>query len=380
MAPLVLNNELRLLHESVRRFFQNESPVRALRELRDSRSEKGYSPDVWQGMVEMGLVGLTIPEEYGGLGYEYLGWAPVLEEVGRNLVASPFFSTVVLGANAIQQGGNEEQKREMLPAVAGGELLVALALEEGNYHAPMQTAMNAVRTNLGYALTGHKRFVLDGHVADVLIVPARTAGDAGDEGGITLFLVDARSQDLSFERTFLVDGRSACVITFNEVEVGDSAILGEVDNGYLLLEHVLDIGRIALAAEMLGLCKEAFERTLAYLKTRKQFGVHIGSFQALQHRASQMFCELELCQSVVFKGLVAIDADDSELPLLASLAKYTLGKTTQLVTREAIQMFGGIGMTDEEEIGLFLKRAIAAEQTLGGESYHLDRFASRRGF
>ncbi|MEM7130446.1 MAG: acyl-CoA dehydrogenase [Chloroflexota bacterium] len=380
MAPLVLNEELKLLHDSARRFIQKESPVSELRNLRDSRSETGYSPELWQGMVEMGWIGLTIPEEHDGLGYERLGWAPILEEMGRNLVASPFLSTVVLGATAVQIGGNDAQKAEILPSIASGEKIMALALEEGNHHAPTQINMAAVKTESGYSLSGQKRFVLDGHIADTLIVPVRTSGTSGDTQGITLMLVDGGSPDLSVERTIMVDNRNASVITFNEVEVASSAVLGEVDNGYPLLEKMLDVGRIALAAEMLGVCLETFERTLNYLKTRKQFGVHIGSFQSLQHRASQMFCELELCKSVVLRGLVAIDEEGGDLAMAASLAKYTLGQATQLVTREAIQMYGGIGMTDEEEIGFFLKRAVAAEQTLGGDSYHSDRFASLRGY
>lgn len=380
MSTLVMNEELQMLRDSAHSFIQKESPVEALRKLRDSRDENGYSKDLWRGMVDMGWTSLTIPEDHSGMGYEYVGLAPIMEEIGRSLVASPFFATVVLGASLVQRAGSDAQKSEILPAVAAGEKLLALALEEGNHHSPTQIATQAAPTDNGYALSGTKTFVLDGHIADTLIVPARTSGNAGDTNGITLFLVDANQADVEIERTMMVDSRNAARVTLNEVSVPSAAILGEVDGGFAPLEQTLDIGRAALAAEMLGVANEAFERTTNYLKTRKQFGRHIGSFQALQHRSSQMFCELELCKSVVLKALMAVDEEDPNLPELASMAKYTLGETTKRVTREAIQMFGGIGMTDEEEIGFFLKRAIAAEQTLGGQSYHADRFASLRGY
>jgi len=380
MTALVMNEELQMLQDSARGFIQKESPVEALRKLRDSRDADGYSTDLWRGMVEMGWTSLTISEDFGGMGYEYVGLGPIMEEIGRSLVASPFFATVVLGSTLVQSAGSDDQKADLLPAIAAGDKLLALALEEGNHHAPTQIAMQAVKTDSGYALSGHKTFVLDGHIADTLIVPARTSGSSGDADGITLFLVDTNLADVEIERSLMVDSRNAARVTLNEVSVSEAAILGEVDHGYAPLEKTLDIGRAALAAEMLGLAQEAFERTTNYLKTRKQFGQHIGSFQALQHRASQMFCELELCKSVVLKALIAVDEDDADLPQLASMAKYTLGETTKRVTREAIQLFGGIGMTDEEEIGFFIKRAIAAEQTLGGQSYHADRFASLRGY
>lgn len=380
MATLVKNEELQLLQDSARRFIQNESPVSSLRSLRDERSEEGFSKAVWSGMVDLGWVALTIPEEYGGMGYDHAGWGPILEEMGRALVSSPFLSTAVFGSTMVKLAGSATQKDEILPQIAEGNLLIALALEEGNVHAPEQISMYAVQTEGGYSLSGQKNFVLDGHVADKLVVPVRTSGEPGEERGISLFLVDAAAEDLDIERTMMVDSRNAATATFNEVVVPVSALLGELDEGFPILERVLDIGRIALSAEMLGLAQEAFERTVAYLKTRKQFGQHIGSFQALQHRAAHMFCELELCKSVIIKALIAIDEDDPDLPALASLAKYTLGETTKLITREAIQMFGGIGMTDEEEIGFFLKRAIVAEQTLGSDRYHLDRFARLRGY
>ncbi|MBV7327519.1 acyl-CoA dehydrogenase [Chloroflexi bacterium TSY] len=380
MTDIAIHEELQLLRDSARSFIQKESPVSALRKLRDNRDETGFSRQLWQEMAELGWVGMTIPEQYDGMGYGYIGWGPILEEMGRGLVASPYFSTAVLGATAVQLSGRDEQKESILPEVASGERLLAFALEEGDHHAPESTALEATRTDSGYVLSGRKRFVQDGHVADHLIVTARTSGQPGDRRGLSLFLVDAAAADIEIDRTIMVDTRNAADIAFNEVEVSSASLLGTADEGAEILEKVLNIGRIALATEMLGVAQEAFDRTINYLKTRQQFGVYIGSFQGLQHRASQMFCELETSKSVVQKALQAIDDDTPHLAQMASLAKYTLGETTQLVTREAIQMFGGIGMTDEEEIGFFIKRAIVAEKTLGDHAYHLNRYASLQGY
>jgi acyl-CoA dehydrogenase len=374
---LVINEEQNLLKQTAKRLVQDKAPITALRELRDNRDETGFSRELWQEMVNMGWAGIVIPEEYGGYDYGYVGLGLLLEECGRTLTVSPLIATVLLGATAIKLGGTEEQKQAILPAVAAGELLLALALEEGNHHAPTKIALSAAQTANGYRLSGQKVFVLDGHVADKLIVVARTSGMSGDEAGISLFLVDADTAGITTKRTIMVDSRNAANVTFDNVDVPASALLGELDNGYSILEKVLDIGRIGLAAELLGSAQEAFQRTVAYLKERSQFGVLIGTFQALQHRAVKMFCEIELCKSVVLKALLTIDEDDEALlPKVAALAKAKLCETIKLVTCEAIQMFGGIGMTDEEEIGFFIKRARVAQQTLGDTNYHINRFAS----
>ena len=242
--------------------------------------------------------------------------------------------------------------------------------------SPFDISSTAVKERHTYRLTGQKIFVLDGHVADELIVVARTSANRTDREGITLFLVNATTPGITRHRNIMVDSRNACRINFDEVVVAESRMLGAVDQGADLLEYVLDVGRICLAAEMLGGLQEAFERTIAYLKTRVQFDVLIGSFQGLQHRAARMFCEVELAKSVVIAALTALDedADRTTIAEQASMAKAKVSEVFKLVSNEAIQMHGGIGMTDEEEIGFFLKRARVAEQALGGISYHLNRW------
>ncbi len=240
--------------------------------------------------------------------------------------------------------------------------------------------MTAEQTSGGYVLSGKKTFVLDGHVADQLVVVARTSGESGDRPGLTLFLVDANAKGLTTTRTLMVDSRNAAIVEFGAVEVESSAILGTVDAGAEVLDSVLDRATAALSAEMLGTCLEAYERTLQYLKDRKQFGVPIGSFQALKHRAAQMFVQIELSRSIVLDALQAVDEERPDLSTVVSVAKARISDAAFLIGNEALQMHGGIGMTDEEEIGFFLKRARVAQFTLGDASYHRDRFATQQGF
>ncbi|MGH2897751.1 MAG: acyl-CoA dehydrogenase, partial [Solirubrobacteraceae bacterium] len=276
--------------------------------------------------------------------------------------------------------GNETLKKEILPAVAKGERILALALEEASHHAPYAIATRAEATANGYRISGRKTFVLDGHVADHLVVVARSAGKSGERDGLTLLLVPKGARGLTVTRTIMVDGRNAANVTLDGVEVDKSAVLGSAGRGADLLDRVLDRSTIGLAAEMLGTLAEAFERTIVYLKERKQFGVPIGSFQALKHRAANMFVEVELARSIVLDALRAIDENRPDVAQLASIAKARVSDAIHLVGNEAVQMFGGIGVTDEEEIGLFLKRARVAELTLGDAAYHRARFARLNGF
>lgn len=367
---LILNEEQEMLKTSAREFLQLKAPVSALRFLRDAKDKTGYDPNLWSEMVEMGWAALTIPEEFGGMGFGYVGLGQVLEESGRTLTASPLVSTLLLGATAIQLGGTDSQKQALLPAVAEGKLTLSLAFEEHNAHRPFAVQTKVEEQGGRLQLSGNKRFVLDGHVAQKLIVSALYQGE------IALFVVDAQAAGIDIQRTIMMDSRNAANISFDKVIVQAADQLGD----RAILEQVLDIARIGLAAEMLGSMQEAFDRTIAYLKERVQFNVPIGSFQALQHRAAMMFSEIEVCKSLVLKALQAVDAQDEGLPVLASMVKAKVGEVIQVVTNEAIQMFGGIGMTDEEEIGFFLKRARVAQQTFGDYNYHLDRFATLQGF
>jgi acyl-CoA dehydrogenase len=348
--------------------------------LRDNRDSKGYSTELWQQMAELGWASIILPQEYGGLDFGFTGLGVVMEETGRTLTASPLLASAVIGASAILLGGNASQKESLLPAIAAGELTLALALEESHHHRPNRIATRAQADGDDYIITGSKTFVLDGHSADRLLVVARTDGETGDTSGISLFLVDPDSEGLRRQRTGLMDSRNAANINFDHVRVGREALVGEPGLGWAVLEPTLDRARVALAAEMLGSALEAFERTVAYLKEREQFGVKIGSFQALQHRAAHMQSRIELCRSVVLQALTAVDESPEQLPLLASLAKAQLNELAKLVSNEAVQMHGGIGVTDELEIGFFLKRARATMQTFGDSGFHKNRYATLCGY
>jgi alkylation response protein AidB-like acyl-CoA dehydrogenase len=375
-----LSDEQEVLQASARDFLREHAPVSHLRELRDRNDPDGFSRPLWTQMAELGWAGVVLPPEYGGSGLGFAELGIVLEETGRTLVPEPFLSTVVLGSGAILRGASEELKRKILPGVCSGDTILALAHQESGRFAPYAVSTRAAREDGGFRIDGSKCFVLDGHVADHLIVAARTSGAPGDRDGLTVFLVPARASGLSIERTTMVDSRNAARLRIEAVRVPASAVLGTVDQGADLLDPIFDRGAVALSAQLLGCLTEAFERTLRYLKTRVQFGVPIGSFQALKHRAVQMYCEVELSRGVVLEALRAVDQERADLPRFASAAKARASDTASLVTREAIQMHGGIGMTDEEEIGLFLKRARAAELSLGDASYHRDRFARVSGY
>lgn len=375
--PLVLNEEQNMLKDAAKDFCSKNVPISELRKLRDEKDEVGFSREIWQQMVELGWAGIAIPEDFGGLGFGYMGLGVVMEESGRTLAASPMFSTAVLSASALVAGGSEEQKGALLPMIAGGELVMAVALEESPHHAPYNISTTAVKEGDGYKVAGSKKFVLDGHVADKLIVVARSTGNSGDRDGLTLVIVDGNADGVNTTRTFMADSRNAANIEFTGAQ---GELLGEEGKGADVLDRVLDVGRIALSAEMLGGLQETFERTMEYLKTREQFGVPIGSFQALKHRAAKMFCEIELSKSVVLEALSALDEDSDEVPKLASLAKARLTDTYNLVSSEGIQMHGGIGMTDEFEIGFFIKRARVCEHTFGNAAFHRNRYGELEGY
>ena len=377
---LVLNEEQRLLRDTAREFLSKQAPVSALRKLRDDRDPLGYDPGLWQQMTELGWASIILPEEYGGLDFGFTGLGVILEECGRTLAASPLLATAAVGASAILLGGNSEQKQALLPSLATGKLSLALALEESHHHRPHTISTRARREGDDFIIDGHKVFVADGHSADQLIVVARSSGESVDPQGLTLLLVARDAQGLSCQRTLMADSRNAANIQFEQVRVNADCVLGEIDQGWHVLEPVLDRGRVALAAEMMGLALEAFERTIAYLKERKQFGVFIGSFQALQHRSAQLQAELELCRSVILQALSCVDETPEQLPLLASLAKARLNELVKIVTNEAVQMHGGIGVTDELEIGFFLKRARVQMQLFGDTGFHKDRYATLCGY
>lgn len=377
---LVLNEEQNMLREAARDFLRSRAPVSHHRQLRDNRETAGFSKELWSEMVDLGWAAILIPEAYGGLDYGYTGLGLVIEQSGMTLSPSPLFSTALLGVSALLLSRNETQCEHWLPGVAGGETLLALAFEEGHRHQPAQVVTSLTQDDRGYQLNGSKLSVIDGGTANAFVVSARSKPDAGDGEGISLFLVPAESDGLTVEVSENLDNRRVASLSFENVRLSESQLLGVLHEGYPLLEDILDRGRIGIAAELLGLSQEVFDMTVQYLKERKQFGVPIGSFQALQHRAATLFGEIELCKSVVLKALQALDEDSDDIAVLASLAKAKCGETARLATAEAIQMHGGIGMTDEYDLGFYIKRWRALDQHLGDGRYHLDRFASLKGY
>ena len=379
---MILNDEQNMLKDTAKSFCAENAPIAQLRKLRDEESADGFDRQTWAKMAELGWAGIPFPEEHGGLAFGYKGLGVVTEETGRTLAASPLYATVWVGGTILNLGGSAAQKSAVLSKVAAGELLLALALEESHRHSPYGIAATAEKTGDGYTLRGSKRFVLDGHVADRLIVVARTGGAGGERDGLSLFLVDRQAAGVQVTRTKMVDSRNAANIELDGVRVAADALIGVEGQGADVLDPVLDIARIGIAAEMVGSAQECFDRTIAYLKEREQFGVPIGSFQALKHRAANMFCELELSKSCVLEALTALDEarDAAEVAKLASLAKAKVGETFHTVSREGIQMHGGIGMTDEFDIGFFLKRAAVTEQTFGDVNFHRNRYGELEGY
>ena len=377
---LVLTEEQSMLRDSARGLISDKAPVSHLRGLRDSKDATGFSRELWKEFAEMGFSGLLVPEEFGGSGLGYVEAGIVMEEIGRTLMPSPFLSTGVLAASALTRGGSAAQKSEYLPKISAGSLLAALAVDEGAKHRPLQTAMQATRAGNGFRLKGAKALVVDGHTADLLVVAARTGGSAGEAKGITLFLVNPGAKGVATERTIMVDAHNAARIEFDNVEVDADSVLGEVDAGGALLDNLLNIGRGAVASEMVGLSEEVFGRTVTYLKERKQFGKLIGEFQALQHRISHLYVEIEITRAAVLKALQSLDEDYDNADAIVAVAKARAGATGTLAVQEGLQMHGGIGMTDQFDIGLFMKRMRVCQELFGDANYHADQLALMRNY
>ncbi len=377
---LVLTEEQSMLRDSARGLISDKAPVAHLRGLRDGKDTTGFSRELWKTFAEMGFSGLLVPDQFGGSGLGCVEAGIVMEEIGRTLMPSPFLATSVLAASAVVRGGSDAQKAQHLPKIADGSLLAALAIDEGAKHRPLQTKLQATRSGNGFKLSGDKAFVVDGHTADLLIVAARSAGSAGDKNGLTLFLVDPKAKGLAIERTAMVDSHNAARIVFDNVEVNADSVLGEVDQGFGLLEGVLNIGRGAVASEMVGLSDEVFGRTVTYLKERKQFGKAIGEFQALQHRAAELYIDIEITRAAVLKALQALDTNIDKAATAVAVAKARAGTTATSAVQEGVQMHGGMGMTDQFDIGFFMKRARVCQELFGDSNFHTDQLAQGKGY
>jgi len=370
----VLDEQRRMLRDSAQSFLAERAPVAQLRALRDASDPAGHSPALWRAFGEQGYSATLVPETHGGLGLGAADAGLIAEQMGHTLAAAPFMSTAVLGAWLLKIGGSPEQQKAWLPRIAAADAVVTLAVDEQSRHRPALLNTVAAREGGGWRIDGQKLFVLDGHVADALVVAARA------DGGTALLLVPKGTQGLKVERTVMVDAHNASRVRFDGVRVGSDAQIGSVETGGRLLESALDMGRVVTAAELLGLADEVFERTVEYLKERKQFDRPIGEFQALQHRCAELFCDLELLRAILRQALQALDESAAEAPLRVAQAKARACLTANRAVQEAVQMHGGIGMTDELEIGLFMKRARVLQELFGDASFHMDRAALMTGY
>ncbi len=377
---LILTEEQELLKDSAKSFVADNWNIGRLRQMRNDQEGPGYDAALWQQMAALGWTAIPFPEACGGLGLGFAELGVVLEELGRGLVVSPLLSSVVLGGGAVDLGGSEAQKQELLPGVCDGSRLMALAYQETPRHDPYAIETRAAPSSAGYRLSGRKVLVLDGAAADLLVVAARTSGAAGERDGLTLFLVDPAAAGVTVKRNVLLDSRCAANIALDGVEVADAAVVGEPGRGADVLDEVLLRGAVALSADMAGGIQQSFDITLEYLKVREQFGAKIGSFQGLKHRAARWFCEVELSRSIVLEALRAIDESRDNRAELASACKARASDAFRLSGKEGIQMHGGMGVTDEADIGFYMKHARVAELLLGDSVFHRNHFAELRGF
>ena len=360
----VLTEEQSMLKDQAQAWVRDESPVQKFRQMRDSGTPKRFDEATWSDISTMGWAGILVPEELGGAGMDYATFGVVLEETGRQLVASPLFASGLVGASALMLGGSDAQQKSWLPDIAAGKRILTLAVDEGPHHGPIQTALSAEATDDGYTLNGQKVLVFEGVSADGFVVAARTAGGPGDTTGITLFVLPADTDGIEATPLKTADSRGYANVAFNSVSASVDCVLGEVGQGFALLE---------------GIGAEALDRTREYLKTREQFGQGIGAFQSLGHRAAERFMQMEFARSCVEAALRAIDAGREDVPVLCSLAKCQVGEFLHDMSNDMIQMHGGIGMTDEFDAGFFLKRARAVEAAFGGQSFHRRRYISHFG-
>ena len=374
---LTLSEEQAFLKDTAKKFAQEKTPTTHFRQIRDNENPECFDREIWQEMSAQGWSGILIPEEYGGSNFGLAGIGVVLEELGRTLTPSPLFATSVVCATILNKAGNDSQKKEFLTKIASGEVTMAFALEEGPRHKPFSINLEAKKDGKNFILNGKKNFVIDGGFADYIIVVARTSEK---EDHLSLFILAKDVKGLNIVPTTMVDHKNAANIEFKEVIISEANLLGAQNDAKEIIEETLDISRAALSAEMLGGALEAFDITLNYLKEREQFGEKIGSFQALQHRAALMFTDLELCKSCVIEALTAYDEGSNDLQRIVSLAKSKIGETFFNVSNEGVQMHGGVGVTDEYDIGLYMKRARVAEQTFGNSEYHRNRYAELTGY
>lgn len=369
-----------MLAETATQFMAEEGSIaKQLRHWRDRECKDGFGHALWKQMAEMGMTGILVGEEDGGMGMGHVEAGIVLEEIGRNLTPSPFLTSAVLAATALKHG-SADLKGRYLPGLVSGDSVFAVAIDEGAKHRPDRIRTRAEKSGNGFRLSGQKDFVIHGSSADMLVVAARTSGSDDDVEGITLFAVPKDAAGMSHNAVRLVDSSMATHTKFEGVELDGDAVIGEVDGGREVLNAVLAAGRIGAAAEGVGVARGAMDMTIGYLKQRKQFGQLIGEFQALQHRAAHLYSEVEIARAVVIKAAQLLDGGSERADLMASVAKAKVAKAASLAVKEGVQMHGGIGMTDEYDVGLYMKRDRALQEFLGDLYYHADRVATLSGY
>ena len=372
----LLSDDQKMLQETAASFLADEGGIpKQLRHWRDTGCSDGFGTDLWKQFGELGLTGICIPESHGGLGLGATEAALVLEEIGRNLTPSPFLTTAVAAARAIEGTVHAER---WYPGILAGEAVLALAVDEGPRHGPERTALEAKRQGNGFVLNGAKQFVVHGNSADMIVTAARTAGSPGEIDGITLFAVPKGAATV--ETVNLVDSSKAARLSFEDVVLDADAVIGEVDGGRVPLSRTLNAGRAAAAAELVGVASGASAMTVDYLKQRKQFGKAIGEFQALQHRAAHLYGEIEIARAAAYKAAALLDSGDERAELFVSVAKAKAAEVAGLAAREGVQLHGGIGMTDEHDIGLYMKRAAVLGELFGDAYHHRNKVAELSGY
>lgn len=378
--PLYHTEDQAMLADTVTGFMADAGGIKQqLRHFRDMGCKDGFGHALWKQFAEMGLTGMLAAEADGGLAMGHVEAGIVLKEIGRNLTPSPFLTTSVMGVTALS-GGSDDLRARWLPGVIAGDSVLAIAIDESPKHRPERIACRAERAGNGFRLSGTKAFVVQGASADAIIVAARTSGSDSDDDGITLFAVPKDASGISHENLRLVDSAMASNITFDNVELDGDCVIGDVDGGRALLNKVLNAGRIGAAAELTGVGQGVFDITTAYLKTRKQFGKLIGEFQALQHRAAHLYSELEIATAAVIKAQQLLDGGSEKAELMVSVAKAKAARACNLAVREGVQMHGGVGMTDEYDIGLYMKRDRSLSEFMGDQYYHAERVARLNGY
>ena len=375
----LLNEEQRQFSDSAQEFLSAKSPLSLQRQLRDSSTALGFEPRLWEEVIELGWTAAVFPESEGGLAVGYKGMGAVFEAIGRNVAALPLLSSIVLGGEVILQAGSATQKQTWLPGLITGQHRLALAIDEQGRHDPSKIKTTATKSADGWVLNGNKWFVMDGLGATCFVVVAKIEAGQGDSS-MGLFLVENAWTGVKIQPTRLADSRNYAQLQLTQVRITEDMCLAIGSKAEEALNLALDKARACLAAEGLGLLKEAFDRTNMYLKERIQFDVPIGSFQALQHRMARLYTELQMLESCVRAALNAIDSEAEDLALLVSLAKARTSDLCEKLMNEAIQLHGGIGVTDEFDLGLIVKRARVLQQSLGDGVFHRNRYACLKGF